>query len=54
MNYATDEENGIKCPIEYVCLDCDFRTFEQSEEQEHYSRGHYLKSEIRSDMETKL
>ena len=51
MNYGYNKEKGMRVPIEYVCNDCDFVTFEQCEEQQHYADGHYLRSKMRLDLE---
>ena len=51
MNYGYNKEKGTRIPIEYVCRDCSFTTFEQSKEKQHYEYGHYLSSEMRVDLE---
>lgn len=54
MNFAVNKEKGTKAPIEYVCTECAFTTFNQQEEQAHYTSGHFLRSIIRDDLQEKL
>jgi len=49
--YGYNNDRSKRCPIEYVCKDCSFSTFDKDEEEEHYAGGHYLSSKVRADLE---